>query len=237
MLPVFCFKTLLKNVQARLFDSRCEKSREKFPAVSACTAVLRSCRNQPHHVTFQLVSKVTEAPSFARALLCADPRAVPVYTHWKPLLPDERLQRYVHVVWSRWSCSLSAQPRHSPRQLPSYSRLYFILLSLLKKVFRQLLRYSFYFLSIPKGNRSLFLFSLFLPFWTGTNNRPFPLHSWCWMSEGGSQRSRNILLEWYVESSSPSLPFFLSAVIDFKDAATIPCLKGNSKRRAKAIRS
>ena len=97
-----------------------------------------------------------------------------------------------------------------------------------KKVFRQLLRYSFYFLSIPKGNRSLFLFSLFLPFWTGTDNRPFPLHSWCWMSEGGSQRSRNILLEWYVESSSLPLPFFLSPVMDFKDAATIRRLKGNS---------
>lgn len=30
------------------------------------------------------------------------------------------------------------------------------------------------------------------------------------MSKGGSQRSRNILLEWYFESSSPPLSFFLS---------------------------
>lgn len=43
-----------------------------------------------------------------------------------------------------------------------------------------------------------------------TNNRPFPLHfSWCWTSKGGSQRSWNILLEWYFESCSP-LCFFLS---------------------------
>lgn len=43
-----------------------------------------------------------------------------------------------------------------------------------------------------------------------TNNRPFPLHfSWCWMSKGGSQRSWNILLEWYFESCSP-WSFFLS---------------------------
>lgn len=72
------------------------------------------------------------------------------------------------------------------------------------------MRCSFYFLSFPKGNRSLSLFSL-SPFWTETNNRPFPLHfSWCWMSKGGSQRSRNILLEWYFESSSPPLSFFPS---------------------------
>lgn len=192
--------------------------------------MLRSCRNPPHHVTFQVVSKVTEAPVFwERLALCWSSSCSSLHTFEPSALPsDQRLQRYVHIVWSPLElCSVCRVPSLTQTAaLLQSSVVHFVVAP--KKVFRQLLRYSFYFLSIPKGNRSLFLFSLFLPFWTGTNNRPFPLHSWCWMSEGGSQRSRNILLEWYVESSSLSLPFFLSPVMDFKDAATISCLKGST---------
>lgn len=42
-----------------------------------------------------------------------------------------------------------------------------------KKVFRQLLRYSFYFLSIPKGNRSLFLFFSLSPLLDGDQWQAF----------------------------------------------------------------
>lgn len=200
-----------------------EKSFHQFVLVQQC---YRAAKIPPTTLHFRLFQRWLRLPSFETALLCA----VPVYTHSNP--PRCRLIkgcRGTYILSDPAGAVLSVCRVPSLTQtaaLLQSSVIHFVVAP--KKVFRQLLRYSFYFLSIPKGNRSLFLFSLFLPFWTGPNNRPFPLHSWCWMSEGGSQRSRNILLEWYVESSSPSLPFFLSPVMDFKDAATIPCLKGNS---------
>lgn len=225
----FLFSNFVENVQARLFDSRCEKKKKKsgkFPPVSASTAVLGRCRNPPRHVTFQVASKVNAvAPIFCERLaLCRSSSCSSLHT-LEPFAPpsDQRLQTYVHIVWSP---VCRAPSLTQTAALLQSSVVQFVVTP--KKVFRQLLRYSFYFLSFTKGNRSLFLFFSFSPFWTGTSNSPFPLHSWCWMSKGGSQRSRNILLEWYVESSSPPLPFFLSPVMDFKDAATIPCLKGNS---------
>lgn len=208
-----------------------KKKREKFPPVfclySSVTELQKS--PPPRYISGCFKgdwgSRLLRAPCFVLILELFQ------FTHIRTLCA---------AVWSkaaevRTYCLIPAGAVLSVCRVPSLTQTAALLQSSVvhfvvapKKVFRQLLRYSFYFLSIPKGNRSLFLFSLFLPFWTGTNNRPFPLHSWCWMSEGGSQRSRNILLEWYVESSSLSLPFFLSPVMDFKDAATIPCLKGNS---------
>lgn len=224
---------MFKHVCFPLAVKEKQKERKVSTSFCWCSSVTELQKFPPTMLHFRLFQRWLRLASFESALLCADPRAVPVYTHWNPLRC--RLIKGCRATYMlsdpRWSCALCLSVCRVPSltqaaALLQSSVVHFVVAP--KKVSRQLLRYSFYFLSIPKGNRSLFLFSLFLPFWTGTNNRPFPLHSWCWMSEGGSQRSRNILLEWYVESCSPSLPFFLSPVMDFKDAATIPCLKGNS---------
>lgn len=67
MLAVFCFLNFVENVQACLFDSCCEKKKKReksfhqFLLVQQCYG---AAKIPPRHVTFQVVSKVTEAPVF-----------------------------------------------------------------------------------------------------------------------------------------------------------------------------
>lgn len=69
MLSVFCFETLLKMFKhvclTLAVKEKKEREREKsfhqFLLVQQCYG---AAEPPPHHVTFQIVSKVTEAPVF-----------------------------------------------------------------------------------------------------------------------------------------------------------------------------
>lgn len=167
-----CWKRSSASVRLSLWGKEKKKS-GKFPPVSACTAVLRRCRNPPHHhhhVTFQVVSKVREAAVFCeRRALCRSSSCSSLHTFEPIALPsDQRLQTYVHIVWSPLElCSVCRVPSLTQTAaLLQSSVVQFVVAP--KKVFRQLLRYSLYFLSFTKGNRSLSsCFSLFLPLLDG----------------------------------------------------------------------
>lgn len=150
------------------------------------------------YVTFQVVSKDFPVTSFWEHSCCVyvDPWAVPVYTHSIRSRRSDKQRRLIKVYIHTWCLILTgagSNPVTHPDSCLQSSVVHFVV-------------------AVKSFPSAVALFSPFgvFPQRKQTNNRPFPLHfSWCWTSKGGSQRSWNILLEWYFESCSPRC-FFLS---------------------------
>lgn len=142
------------------------------------------------------------------------------YTIWSP--PEQVFSQEQNAVTQTDSCSLTVVCSLSPlspfKVFFNCSSVHFTFVLPPKKIGL--------FCSAPPPPR-------LPPHWTEPKNGPFPLHfPRCWMSNGGSQRSRNILLEWYFESTSPPPPVFLP--LSWWNSGM---RRRNSSHRAKMIQS
>ena len=131
---VFCFTTLLQ-ISGSLCVSRCEKKRkrerEKFLLVQQCYKTAKS--PTLHFRLFQssfLWLRLAPFEKLVAAVFYVDPWAVPVYTYSIQSYCSDKQRRVIKVFIRTCRLILAGagfqsgvESCHSPRQLPSYSRL------------------------------------------------------------------------------------------------------------------